>query len=103
MGLLIVLLALVFLCGLYIGKRQVFTPKYAVVSPCCMHIDIDSEDVIQPLEELIQSLKLKVTKKELTRDSGYHLDLQFEAPFLVQHVFIKRLYALEGLGRIVKI
>jgi hypothetical protein len=103
MGLLIVVLASVFICGLYIGKKQVFTPKYATVSPCCVQIDIESEDAILPLESLIDSLKLRVIKKELTKDAGYHLSLQFEAPFLVQHVFIKRLYALEGLGRIIKI
>lgn len=103
MGLLLVILVSVFLCGLYIGKRQVFTPRYATVSPCCVHIDIESEDAIPTLDSLIYSLNLKVTKKELVRDSGYQLDLHFEAPFLVQHVFIKRLYSLEGLGRIIKI
>lgn len=103
MVLLLISLVSVFLCGLYIGKRQVFTPGYATMIPCCVHIDIESEDAIQSLESLIDSLKLKVTKKDLIRDSGYRLDLHFEAPSLVQHVFIKRLYALEGLGRIIKI
>lgn len=103
MGLIFIAFVAIFLFGLFLGKKQVFTPSYATVSPCCVHIDIESEDAIQPLESLIDSLKLNVVKKELVKDSGYHLDLQFEAPFMVQHVFIKRLYSLEGLGRIIKI
>ena len=94
---------LVFIYGIYLGRTQVFVPSYAAKVPCCVCIDIESVDAIQALDELIVSLKLTIKKKELLKDSGYKLNLAFDAPFLVQHVFIKRLYALDGLGRIIKI
>lgn len=97
-----------FLFGFLVGVAACYVffstrDKRAGLGVCCLSVDIESEECVSELERLVESFRLNVLKKQFTRENGMQFDLTFKAHPMVQHVFLKRLYALEGLGRIIKL
>jgi hypothetical protein len=69
----------------------------------CYILDLNSQDVLPEVERLIEGLNLSVLNKKLIRDDSLKLEFSFRSHPFVQHVFLKRLLVLEGVGQIVKI
>lgn len=97
-----------FLLGFSLGIAACFftlrlVKKWNKDAVFCYVLELDSLDVLPKIERLLEGLKLTVLNKKVVRDEDLKFELRFKAHPFVQHVFLKRLLVLDGVGQIVKI
>lgn len=73
------------------------TNHYAVT------IEIEEWDTLKEVATLISQHNLKINSKKLERNDGLWLDLHYSTNPTNQHLFLKKLYHLDGIGQLLKI
>lgn len=68
-----------------------------------LSIEVVDWDSLSRLSKLIEAFQLEVHDKTLERNPDLVLSISYSAPTLAQHLFLRKLFALKGLGRILKI
>ncbi|MGE4169096.1 MAG: MgtC/SapB family protein [Candidatus Margulisiibacteriota bacterium] len=67
-------------------------------------IELDNIGYLDILEDMINKFELQIERKELIRNhQTLQLDLAYGTSPITQHLFLKRLYLMGGLGKITKI
>ncbi len=65
-----------------------------------MSLTLQHSDAVEKIAFWLEAFDLTLSKKILTRDEVLHLELNYEASFVVHHVFLKRILSLDGVGHI---
>ncbi|MDA1353567.1 MAG: MgtC/SapB family protein [bacterium] len=66
-------------------------------------MEIEDWDTLKEVAALITQHHLKIKSKKLERKDGLWLDLHYSTNPTNQHMFMKKLYHLDGLGQLLKI
>ncbi|MFC1771249.1 MgtC/SapB family protein [Candidatus Margulisiibacteriota bacterium] len=98
LAILVTILVVLFMLIL----NALFTLKFSR-DRYCLSVEVFKLQSIEKIDDLIRKFDLDVEEKKLVRSKGVFLDIHYFAPPLVQHIFMKRLFQIGGLGKIVKI
>ena len=66
-----------------------------------MTLELDNLDVIEEIEMLLVGFRFKMIDKILIREDDIRLELRYRAHPIAQHLFLKRVYMMPDLGKIV--
>lgn len=71
--------------------------------PYFVSMELDHLDVLEEIEPLLIAFRLKLKDKVLVREDGIRLDLRYKAHPIAQHLFLKRIYSMPNVGKIVSL
>jgi putative Mg2+ transporter-C (MgtC) family protein len=66
-------------------------------------IEIEEWEALKEVATLINNFNLKIVNKKLERNDTLILDINYNTNPATQHLFLKRLFNLDGIGRILNI
>jgi putative Mg2+ transporter-C (MgtC) family protein len=92
----VTILVLIFLDG-----YRYFTRQTGPVRFYCLNIEINRVSALEKIEDMVDKFGLGLKDKQLTKSSTIHLELSYTTNSLTQHIFLKRLLRLHGVGQIV--
>ncbi len=95
------ILSLIIL-GFFILADQVTVHK-PHREPYSTTIQILDINVLPIIEDMIEKFEIRVTHKSLVKDQDIELKLNYATQPLTQHLFLKRLFTLEGVGEVIRI
>ena len=97
-----VLLGLSGLVCLVILTRTWWWPDLKL-KPYFVSLELDDSDVLLEIEPLLDQFRFKLKDKLLIRDEGLRLEIRYVSHPIAHHLFLKRVYAMDTIGKIVVI
>lgn len=65
-------------------------------------VDLDGVGALDRFDKLVHQFGLRVHNKTLTRKDNIHIEITYSTPPLNQHVFLKKVLQLRGVGEVIK-
>ncbi len=102
-GLVIPALSMMLVLWLMGLLRRLYFPRPLQSEPYCLTIELLKYQVLGSVESLLDAFDVDIVSKSLVRRRGLHLELTYMASPLLNHLLLKRLFQLKGVGKVVKI
>ncbi len=81
---------------------RLITPNKYGMNHYALSIEICAVQALSKVEAMIHTFDLVIESKLLKREETIYLSLSYSATPLTQHLFLKRLFSLPGVGEILK-
>ena len=81
---------------------RLVTPNKYDMSHYALSIEISAVQALSKIEAMLHTFDIAIETKLLKRDKKIYLSLSYAATPLTQHLFLKRLFSLPGIGEILK-
>jgi len=72
-----------------------------ILKPYSVSMELDNLDILEEIEPLLESFRFRLKDKALIREDGIRLDLRYKAHPIAQHLFLKRIYSMKDVGKII--
>jgi putative Mg2+ transporter-C (MgtC) family protein len=69
----------------------------------CMSLEIMKLRALDTIDDMVTKFDLDIEHKSLVKGDKIYLDIHYYTVPLTQHIFLKRLFQLKGIGKILKI
>lgn len=99
--LIFLLLVSVVIWFVFIRKNSWYSQF--VLKPYFISLELDNADVVLEIEPLLDQFKFKMKDKVLVRDDVIRLELRYDSHPIAHHLFLKRVYSIDAIGKIVVI
>jgi len=93
---IVTVMVLIFLVG-----YRFFTRQSGPVRFYCLNIEINRVSALEKIEDMVDKFGLGLKDKQLTKSNTIHLEISYTTNSLTQHIFLKRLLRLPGVGQVV--
>jgi hypothetical protein len=101
MGLWIAALLILFVIGISILIYSTFFPIELRAKEYIAHIEVLQISTVESIEKLLHNFDILVIEKQFIRKKNIIIILRYTTSPLIQHLLVKKLFYLSGLGDIV--
>ncbi|MCP4049516.1 MAG: MgtC/SapB family protein [bacterium] len=82
---------------------KIFTSKKLQEVSYCLNIEICDNYALKEINKMLNEFDISIHKKNIIKKDNIYLELNYTANSLTQHIFIKRIFDLDGIGEVIKI
>ncbi|MFC1752065.1 MgtC/SapB family protein [Thermoproteota archaeon] len=82
---------------------QFFSKAKKEIEVYSITVEIIKMNALEVIEDMLRKFNIRVEHKSLVKNKHVHLEIEYRTNPLTQHLFLKKLFQLKGVGEIIRI